>query len=42
MKKQIEADPAKKGAMKAELKAIPAAISKLEGAIQKVNAQKGK
>jgi hypothetical protein len=42
MKKQIEADPTKKGAMKAELKAIPAAISKLEGAIQKVNAQKGK
>jgi len=41
-KKAIEADPARKGAMKAELKAIPAAIQKLEAGIQKVNAQKGK
>jgi hypothetical protein len=41
-KKAVEADPARKSAMKAELKAIPAAIQRLEAAIQKVNAQKGK
>ena len=41
-KKEIEADPARKSAMKAELKAIPAAIQKIEAAIQKVNAQKGR
>jgi len=41
-KKAIEADNARKGAMKAELKAISAAIQKLEAGIQKVNAQKGK
>jgi len=41
-KKAVEADPARKSAMKSELKAIPAAIQRLEAAIQKVNAQKGK